>query len=90
MGNAKACLMKGHGITTAGASVEEATLTAIHLNDLAELHFKASLLGEAQPISDEDLADFSRMLGGARPQAAQTGPRAPSSEWRYYDRMLRD
>ena len=91
MGNARICLMRGHGITSAGASVEEATLTAIHLNDLAELHFKADLLGGAKPISDEDLADFSRMGGaGARPAAEQTGPRPPSSEWRYYDRLLRD
>ena len=91
MGTARACLMRSHGITTAGATVEEATLTAIHLNDLAELHFKASLLGEPQPISDEDLADFSRMLGGSGlPQAAPTPARGPSSEWRYYDRMLRD
>ena len=27
MGNARICLMRGHGITSAGASVEEATLT---------------------------------------------------------------
>ena len=89
MGPARICAMRGHGITSSGATVEEATLTAIHLNDLAELQFKADLLGGAKPISDEDLADFSgRMFGGGRPAA--DAPREPSSEWRYYDRMLRD
>jgi len=88
MGQANICTMRGHGITSSGATVEEATLTAIHLNDLAELHMKADLLGGAKPISDEDLADFSRMMGGNRPAAS--GPRPPSSEWRYYDQMLRD
>jgi L-fuculose-phosphate aldolase len=89
MGTARICAMRGHGITSSGATVEEATLTAIHLNDLAELQFKADLLGGAKPISDEDLADFSgRMFGGGRP--ATDAPREPSSEWRYYDRMLRD
>jgi L-fuculose-phosphate aldolase len=85
LGTAKACLMRGHGITTAGATVEEATLTAVHLNDLAELHFRADLLGGARPISDEDLTDFAPRPGEARPAA---GPREHSSEWRYYDRLL--
>ena len=30
--NGRACLMRGHGITTCGKSVEEATLTAIKLS----------------------------------------------------------
>jgi ribulose-5-phosphate 4-epimerase/fuculose-1-phosphate aldolase len=32
--------MRGHGITTAGAEVEEATLTAIKLNELAEVNIE--------------------------------------------------
>jgi L-fuculose-phosphate aldolase len=83
MGKSRVCLMRGHGITTAGQSIEEATLTAIQLNDLAELHFKADLLGGAKPISDEDLLDI---LGNLPPDVSRrdTGPRPPSSEWRYY------
>ena len=88
MGDARICMMRGHGITSAGVTVEEATLTAIHLNDLAELHFKADLLGGAKPISDADLADFASRGSGGR--TAPEGPREPSSEWRYYDRMMRD
>jgi L-fuculose-phosphate aldolase len=88
MGNARACLMRGHGITTAGESVEEATLTAVHLNDLAELQFKADLLGGARPISESDLADFTGRME-PRPQAGQA-PRRPSAEWRYYERLVGD
>jgi 3,4-dihydroxyphthalate decarboxylase len=83
MGTARVCLMRAHGITSAGASVEEATLNAIHLNDLAELHFKADLLGGAIPISEEDLQD---VLGRLPSDVRQPGEarRGPSSEWRYY------
>ena len=55
MGEKAACLMRGHGITTAGAEVEEATLTAIKLNELAEVNYRASLLGKPEPISQEDI-----------------------------------
>ena len=83
MGSAKVCLMRSHGITTAGATVEEATLTAIHLTDLAELHARADALGGARPIDDADLEDI---MGNLPPDVrrADSGPRPPSSEWRYY------
>jgi L-fuculose-phosphate aldolase len=85
MGVARVCLMRGHGITTAGASVEESTLTAIHLNDLAELHAKADDLGGAKAVSNEDIDD---LLGNLPPDVRPTGApaRGPSSEWRYYTR----
>ena len=85
---ARACLMRGHGITTAGATVEEATLTAIHLNELAELQYKADTLGGARPISDEDLRDFARMTGTPRASEGEVLPRAHSSEWRFYEQKL--
>jgi L-fuculose-phosphate aldolase len=83
MGTARICLMRAHGITSAGASVEEATLNVIHLNDLAELQFKADLLGGAIPISDADRRDIlDRLPPDVR--APSAGTRPPSSEWRYY------
>ncbi len=85
MGTARACLMRGHGITAVGRTVEEATITAINLNDLAEMNYKAALLGTPQPIPDEDLEEF-------RAQAARGGDRAAAtymnSTWRYYDRLI--
>jgi L-fuculose-phosphate aldolase len=89
MGEARICMMRAHGITSCGATVEEATLTAINLNDLADLQWKAEVLGGAKPISDEDLADFAGGRAGGR-RAPANGPWEPSAEWRYYDRLLRD
>jgi ribulose-5-phosphate 4-epimerase/fuculose-1-phosphate aldolase len=83
MGTARICLMRGHGITSVGATVEEATLHVIHLNDLAELHFKADLLGGARPIPEEDVRDIlDRLPPDVRQPSSE--PRPPSSEWRYY------
>jgi ribulose-5-phosphate 4-epimerase/fuculose-1-phosphate aldolase len=82
MGDKAACLMRGHGITSAGASVEEATLTAIKLNDLAEINYRASLLGNPEPIPAEDI---EALLGTTR-------ERKPSfynaTAWRYYCTLL--
>ena len=70
--------MRGHGIITVGASVEEATVTAIKLNELAEMNYRVNLLGDPQPISDEDIEVFrSRKRGkGKMPRLIAT--------WRYY------
>jgi ribulose-5-phosphate 4-epimerase/fuculose-1-phosphate aldolase len=76
IGSSKACLMHGHGITTCGASAEEATLTAIQLNELAEINYRAHLLGGAEPISDEDSATFDRLEAGSW-----------QPYWRYYCRL---
>src|SRR5205823_4419689 len=45
IGKARACLMRGHGITTLGESVEDACVTALALNELATLNYQARLLG---------------------------------------------
>ena len=84
MGGAKTCMMRGHGITTAAASVEEAALYAIHLNELATINYQARLLGNPRPISDEDLVAFRNMSrrGGG-------GGRAPAL-WRYYRALTED
>jgi 3,4-dihydroxyphthalate decarboxylase len=83
LGTAHICLMRAHGITSGGASVEEATLNVIHLNDLAELQYKADMLGGAVPISEEDKEDIlSRLPADVRQPTQERRP--PSSEWRYY------
>ena len=80
MGDKRVCLMRGHGITTAGASLEEATVTAIKLNELAELHYQAHTLGEPQTISEEDIAHFkAKVFNKSRGPSAHLG-----ATWRYY------
>ena len=81
IGEKNVCLMRGHGITTVGGTVEQAALNAIHINELAVMNYQAHLLGNPQPISEEDQQVFRNM----RPQSA--GPRTGPTEaalWRYY------
>jgi len=82
MGKNPACLMRGHGITSAGASVEEATLTAIKLNELAEVNYRAALLGTPEPISQDDI---KVILGSGQRRNVAT---YNVSNWRYYCKLL--
>jgi len=75
LGNHRACLMRGHGITTCGASIEDATITAIKLNELAEMNYRAHLLGDPQPIPAEEIALIAA-------KGKRTKHREPL--WRYY------
>jgi ribulose-5-phosphate 4-epimerase/fuculose-1-phosphate aldolase len=82
MGNKRVCLMKGHGITTAGASVEEATVTAIKMNEIADMHYRAYMLGEPQEISAEDLDEFRKSKAASAEKP--TKKMHQNSSWRYY------
>ncbi len=77
MGTARACLMRGHGLTTRGGSVEEAVDVAVRVAELAEVNYRARLLGAPHPIPDEDIATFRRAERPWRRDAA----------WRYYCRL---
>ena len=82
MGNKQTCLMRGHGITTAGTNVEEATLAAIKLNDAALINYQANLLGTPQPIAREDI-DIIVGKSRANSYSVHAG-----SSWRYYCKLL--
>src|SRR6478672_11712132 len=82
MGQKQACLMRGHGITSAAASVEDATLAAIKLNDAAVINYQAALLGTPEPIPQEDI----EILVG-RTRAGSKAVHA-NSNWRYYCKLL--
>jgi ribulose-5-phosphate 4-epimerase/fuculose-1-phosphate aldolase len=86
LGSKSACLMRGHGITATGTSIEEASLRAISLNELAEMNYKARLLGTPRPISDEDLAVFAPMMGGGAPEKPVSSNRV-GALWRYYQKL---
>jgi ribulose-5-phosphate 4-epimerase/fuculose-1-phosphate aldolase len=85
LGQSSCCMMRGHGITTCGPNVEEATLTAIHLNDLADINYKAALLGGERPIPDDEqrwIADSETFAPSATRGAPPRGRAAVL--WRYY------
>jgi ribulose-5-phosphate 4-epimerase/fuculose-1-phosphate aldolase len=83
MGRKQACLMRGHGITSAGATVQDATLTAIKLNDAAVINYQANLLGTPEPISQEDI---DAIIGKSRSNSNKSVH--AGSNWRYYCKLL--
>jgi ribulose-5-phosphate 4-epimerase/fuculose-1-phosphate aldolase len=74
-------MMRGHGVTAVGPDPEGAGLNVILLNEIAEMNYKARLIGEPRPISDEDIATFSN--AGRRTGAAGGG-----AAWETYRRMV--
>ena len=91
IGDKNVCLMRGHGITAVGPSVEEATITAWRLNDLAEINYRAALLGNPEPISDEDIEAFRNTGPRARARAERPAT-APyqNSTWRYLTQWIEE
>jgi len=89
MGQSRICLMRGHGITTVGASVVETAMAAIKMNELAEMNYQAYLLGKPRPISDDDIRTFIPGYGQEGGGNNASGVLAPlsrnlNSSWRYY------
>lgn len=59
MGDRPVCVLKGHGVTVIGASVEQAVVRAINLNALATVTLEiARAGGKAEPIPAEDIAEL--------------------------------
>jgi ribulose-5-phosphate 4-epimerase/fuculose-1-phosphate aldolase len=92
MGQTDLCMMRGHGITAVGHDVQEATVNAINLAELATMNYKARLLGNPRPISDDDQDEFARMLRGriAPPGTIRKPPQIVYNLWRFYERRLQD
>lgn len=80
MGQKHICLMKGHGITVTGATIEEATMRAINFNILARITLQAAQTGRKVPdISSEDIGEL--------PDLGSTFNNTWS--WRYYALLVR-
>lgn len=59
MGTKSVCIMKGHGVTVTGRTVEEATVRALDLNTLARVTLEVARTGrQAAEIPEEDLAEL--------------------------------
>ena len=84
LGRRDVVLLKHHGNVVVGGSVEEATVRAIAIENLARLAWQLrSAGGDQPPIPFEDLEDQAAValnpgqLGGG-----------PDWQWRYYEQML--
>lgn len=59
MGDKRVCILRGHGITVTGATVEQATVTAVNLDELCALTVDLARLGAHPPVvGPEDLAEL--------------------------------
>ena len=81
MGEKPICLMKGHGITVTGKSVEEATVRALNFNALTRAILQVAQTGRRAPeISAEDIEKL--------PDLGSTF--TDTWVWRYYVRKLKE
>lgn len=76
LGQHRVMHLQGHGIVTAEATVEEATLAAIHLERLAHATYIAQALGTPRVISPEGIAQLR----------AELAP--PEGRWAYYSSLV--
>jgi ribulose-5-phosphate 4-epimerase/fuculose-1-phosphate aldolase len=81
MGDKSICLMKGHGITVAGKTVEEATVRALNFNTLARVTLQVAQTGrkapDISPVDIENLPDLGSTFND-------------TWVWRYYARKLKE
>ncbi|HWP56950.1 MAG TPA: class II aldolase/adducin family protein [Candidatus Acidoferrales bacterium] len=89
MGERDVLLMRGHGITVTGPSVEQATTLAIRFNRVAKIMWEIALSGRHAPVlSDEDMARYD---GRERPARAGWRAKLQGAEnfaWNHYVKLL--
>ena len=89
MGDKKVCLLLGHGMTTAGKSVEEATLISLNLFELARMNYLAYAIGDPRPIPEQDIEEYKRRwAGGFRKRLEGVSSTGEHADWRYHRMLL--
>lgn len=90
MGDKRACLLRGHGMTTAGKSVEEATLTCLNVFELARMNYLAYAIGDPQPVPEKDMQEYQRRWGsGFRKRLEGASSSGEHPDWRYQKELLK-
>ena len=89
MGDKDVCFLRGHGMTTAGRSVEDCTSRTLTAYELARMNYLAYAVGDPKPIDDADLEEYARRQseGGGRRRRGP-GTSGESSFWRYNRKLL--
>jgi ribulose-5-phosphate 4-epimerase/fuculose-1-phosphate aldolase len=89
MGKETAVLMKGHGGSVAGSSLEEATVKAVMMEEAAKIQLLAGLAGGAKAYAEDELADFKHELENL---AVQNDRPAGLFErtWAYYEAKVNE
>ena len=87
IGDKRALLMRGHGVTVVGDSVEDAVVRTIYLDELATMTYKALLLGGAADLPPQDLAELARPFESDRPRGSAGGRAGVLAAYAYYRRL---
>jgi 3,4-dihydroxyphthalate decarboxylase len=81
MGDRPVCVLRGHGLTTLGTSVEQAVVRALAVDELARMLVRVAQLGAVPtPLPAEDLSELPD-LGSAFNE---------DLIWRHHEQRLRD
>ena len=79
MGDRPVCVLRGHGITTTGATLEQAVARALAVDSLARMACRvAAAGGTPSPIDDADLAQLPDLGSGFNDEML----------WRHHERRL--
>jgi ribulose-5-phosphate 4-epimerase/fuculose-1-phosphate aldolase len=81
MGDRPVCVLRGHGLTAIGASVEQAIVRALAVDDLARMLVRVAQLGAVPtPLPAEDLSELPDLGSGFNEDLI----------WRHHEQRLRD
>ena len=86
MSGKKVGLMRGHGVTVTGATVQDAAVRAVEFDELATMNYRAYLLGEPQSISDADIEEL-RAPATELGRGSAGGQAGVLAKWRYLCRL---
>ena len=85
MGSAVVVLLRGHGNVVVGNSIEQATIRAVQIENMAQVCWEIAAAGKSvDDISDEDYREFVQPTQ----KAAQGIPDMVGQLWTYYARVL--
>jgi ribulose-5-phosphate 4-epimerase/fuculose-1-phosphate aldolase len=84
MGSSTVALMRGHGVSVVGSSVQDAVVRTMALNELVTMTYKAYLLGTPKPIPDEDIESYRQPLDPGRQRGSAGGEAGMLAAWRYF------
>lgn len=87
MGSKDVCIMRGHGVTVTGRSVEEATLRAILFEAMCRISWQiATVNGSAPEVTPETIAEYAR--GWAARSGGPLDGVMIDRLWRHYVALL--
>ena len=89
MGDNDVCFLRGHGMTTAGRSVEDCTSRTLTAYELARMNYLAYAVGDPQPIDERDIEEYARRQSDGRSRRPRgQSSTGESSFWRYNRKLL--